>query len=170
LLAPEPVSFCRSSAHLTHAGAAYDDLARWAAPSAAGEFARAVGTKGFWIANIGAAVLVNVLDYGWGSKVDVGIGSTEFYAAVTVDIGLGVASAGSGAVIGHLFWAVAMLVAAEIAGPALVVGYFSGALAFSAASLYFGWHDVGVQRLAPVYRSLRDREQGMLYFKSPLLR
>ena len=157
--------------HLTHAGIDYGGyVTRMARPSALGEFAWALKRADFWAVNIGLAVGLNVLDYGWGSKADVGIGSTEFYAAVTVDIGLGVASAGSGAVIAYAFWAVAMLVAPEFAGPALVVGYFSGALAFNAASLYFGWHDVGVRRLAPLYGSLGGREQGIPYPNSPLLR
>ena len=90
--------------------------ARSKALAALREFARGVGTKGFWVANIGAAVLVNAIDYGWGSKVDVGIGSTEFYAAVTVDIGLGVASAGTGA-----FVVFVLLVAFPGAGPAAVL-------------------------------------------------
>jgi RHS repeat-associated protein len=106
--------------HLGAAGMEYEDLARWleapAVRRAWGEFTRAVGTKGFWAWTIGAAVLVNVIDYGWGSKADVGIGSTEFYAAVTVDLALAVASAGVGAV------AVAfLLVALPAAAPAVVL-------------------------------------------------
>jgi len=72
-----------------------------------------------------------VLDYGWGSKADVGIGSTEFYAAVTVDVALGVASVGTGA-----FFVFLLLAAAPGAGPALVLcAYVVGQVAFSIASV-----------------------------------
>jgi hypothetical protein len=64
-------------------------------------------------------VLVNVIDYGWGSKADVGIGSTEFYAAVTVDLALGVASVGAGAAA-----VLALLIFVPGAGPAVVLGMY----------------------------------------------
>jgi hypothetical protein len=72
-------------------------------------------------------VLVNAIDYGWGSKADVGLGSTEFYAAVTVDIGLGVASVGTGA-----FFVFLLVLAAPEATPAVMLClYLIGQTGFS---------------------------------------
>ncbi len=157
--------------HLTHAGAAYDDLARWAAPSAAGEFTRAVGTKSFWILTIGSAVVVNVIDYGWGSKADVGIGSTEFYAAMTVDVGFAVASAGTGALL------VGLLLLASPATPAagtILVVYFFGQGGFTVASWHFGWREGALRRVTRVYEGARTRMLSGSYQgsigTSPLLR
>jgi hypothetical protein len=48
-----------------------------------------------------------MIDYGWGSKADVGLGSTEFYAAVTVDIAFGLASMGTGLIfVAALLWGI----------------------------------------------------------------
>ena len=156
--------------HLTHAGAAYDDLARWASPSAAGEFARGVGTKGFWVANIGAAVLVNAIDYGWGSKADVGIGSTEFYAAVTVDIAFGLASAGTGA----LFAAVLLWWVPGAQPAAVLIAFVIGQASFTGVSWGLGWREPAVRRVAWVYERFSEEALSAGHrgtgFPSPLLR
>jgi hypothetical protein len=86
-----------------------------------------LGSKGFWIANIGSAVLVNVVDYGWGSKADVGLGRAEFYAAVTVDIALGVAGAGTGAFFVFVF----LLLQPEATPAVILVLYLIGQTGFS---------------------------------------
>jgi len=68
---------------------------------------------------------VNALDYGWGSKADVGIGSTEFYAAVTVDIGLNVVGAATAALI------VAIVLPPAAPAEVVLITFFSAQAAFS---------------------------------------
>jgi hypothetical protein len=156
--------------HLTHAGAAYDDLARWVAPSAKVEAARAFGSKGFWIATIGAAVLVNAVEYGWGSKADVGLGSTEFYAAVTVDIAFGLASTGTGLVLvaALLYWVPGAQPAAVLV--TLVIGQ----VAFTGAAWYLGWREPAIRHVTRFYDWVGEetREAGHTgtAAPSPLLR
>jgi hypothetical protein len=132
--------------HLTHAGIDYGSyVTRMARPSVLGEFAWALRAPEFWAVNIVLGVGLNVLDYGWGSKADVGIGSPEFYAAVTVDLGLNVAAAGAGALTAHFAFAIAMVIAPEFAVPALVVGYIIGPILFAGASHHFGWRESSVR-------------------------
>jgi hypothetical protein len=77
-------------------------------------------------------VVVNVVDYGWGSKAHIGIGSTEFYAAVTVDVAFGVLGVGTGA----LFVGVLLFMTTGGAGPAAVLcAYVLGQVAFSIVSV-----------------------------------
>jgi len=155
--------------HLTHAGIEYGSyVTRVARPSALGEFAWALKRADFWVINIGLAVGLNVLDYGWGSKADVGLGSTEFYAAVTVDIGIGVAGVGAGAVSG---WVLCALVSAAVpgAGPAaLVIGYIVGQVVFSVV-LPPEWRESAVGGVSWFYSQVTAKEAKILRQGSPLL-
>jgi hypothetical protein len=114
-------------------------------------------------------VLVNVIAYGWGSKADVGIGSTEFYAAVTVDVALVAAGAGTGALLG---WGLYVLVSAFVpgAGPVvLVAGAVFGQVAFLATSSYLGFREPAIRGVHWFYEELTEREGHMPYTGSPLL-
>jgi hypothetical protein len=129
-----------------------------------------LGSKGFWIANIGSAVLVNVVDYGWGSKADVGLGSAEFYAAVTVDIAFGLASTGTGIVaVAFLLWWV------PGAQPAAVLVTLAiGQIAFTGLAWGLGWRDPAVRHVTRFYDWVGEETRGVGHigsaFPSPLLR
>jgi hypothetical protein len=136
----------RLPARLTHAGETYDDLARLAAPNAKAELARTMGTKGFWIATIGAAVLVNVIDYGWGSKADVGLGSPEFYAALTVDIALGLTSGA----VGVLTVLVLSVLPVSVPASVTLIVFFAAQAVFTYA-FPDSWRERAVQEITELY-------------------
>ena len=71
------------SPHLTHARLTHPILVRYLSPGVA--FSREILSKstGFGIV---LTVGWDVYEYGWGSKREVGLASTEFAAAVTVDV------------------------------------------------------------------------------------
>ncbi len=72
------------SPFLTHARWTHPALIRYLSPGAAFSRELLSGSTG-----VGVALSVgwDVYEYGWGSKRDVGLRSTEFAAAVTVDVG-----------------------------------------------------------------------------------
>lgn len=113
---------------------------------------------------------MNAIDYGWGSKVDVGIGSTEFYAAVTVDIGFGLASAATGALfVAALLWWV------PGAQPAMALVFFvSGQAVFTGLEWGLGWREPAVRRVTWLYQRVGEEAlsagQEGTWFSGPLLR
>jgi hypothetical protein len=140
------------------------------APSAKVEALRALGSKCFWVATIGAAVLVNVIDHGWGSKADVGVGGTEFYAALTVDIAFGLASMGTG-----LIFVAALLWGIPGAQPAAVLVTLAiGQIAFTGLAWGLGWRDPAVRHVTRFYDWVSEETRGVGHigsaFPSPLLR
>jgi RHS repeat-associated protein len=155
--------------HLTHAGIDYGSyVTRMARPSALGEFAWALKAPEFWAINMALSVGLNVLDYGWGSKADVGIGSTEFYAAVTVDLGIGVAGVGAGAVSGWVFCALVSSLVPGAGPAALVIGYVVGQVVF-AVGFQPEWREDAVGAVTWFYSQSTAREAKIVRQGSPLL-
>jgi hypothetical protein len=156
--------------HLTHAGIDYGGyVTRMARPSLLGEYAWALRRADFWAVDIALAVGLNVLDYGWGSKADVGIGSTEFYAAVTVDVAIEAAGAGAGAITGYGFYLGAMWLCPQFAIPALVLGYLVGETSFSIV-VAPSWREPGIEAVNWLYSQATAREAKIVYCGGPLLR
>jgi hypothetical protein len=94
--------------HLTHARAAtHPGLIRYTNPLvAAGEVIRSPWT----VAALGIVYVVDVYEYQWGSKHDVGLASTEFASAMTVDTIITLGPPAVGAAAGTIFGPVGTVV------------------------------------------------------------
>jgi hypothetical protein len=113
---------------------------------------------------------VNMIDYGWGSKADVGLGSTEFYAAVTVDIAFGLASTGTGLTL----VAIVLWLFPGTQPAAVLATLVFGQVVFTGGVWYLGWREPAIRRVTRFYDWVGEETRGAGYigtaFRSPLLR
>jgi len=111
------------SPYFTHARWTHPGLVGYLSPGVA--FSREMLSKSTGV-GIALAVAWDVYEYGWGSKRDVGLASTEFAAAVTVDVAATV-----------LFPAVGAAAGAAICGPGAPICVAAGIAAGYLANLGF---------------------------------
>gem|GEM_PF-3219984 len=136
------------SPYLTHARWTHPGLVGYLSPGVA--FSREMLSKSTGV-GIALTVAWDVYEYGWGSKREVGLASTEFAAAVTVDVAATV-----------LFPAVGAAAGAVICGPGAPACVPAGAAAGNFASFLFsvsGYREIAIERVSSFYELLAHPPQ-----------
>ncbi|MGC9084268.1 MAG: RHS repeat domain-containing protein [Anaerolineae bacterium] len=133
------------SPFLTHARWTHPGLVRYLSPGAAFSRELLSGSTG-----VGVALSVgwDVYEYGWGSKREVGLGSTEFAAAVTVDVGTTALIPALGAAAGGLICgpgAPACVIIGAAAGNLLIVGFSASGLRERSVEAVSGFYEAILQ-------------------------
>ncbi|GBC78743.1 hypothetical protein HRbin08_02241 [bacterium HR08] len=133
------------SPFLTHARWTHPGLVRYLSPGAAFRHELFSASTGIGIA---LAVGGDVYEYGWGSKREVGLRSTEFAAAVTVDVGVTVLLPALGAAAGALICrpeAPAFVIIGAAGGNLLIVGFSASGLRERSIEAVSGFYETILQ-------------------------
>jgi hypothetical protein len=144
------------SPFLIHARWTHPGLIRYLSPGAAFSRELLSGSTGVGVA---LGVGWDVYEYGWGSKREVGLGSTEFAAAITVDVGATALIPALGAAAGGLICgpgAPACVVAGAALGNFLVVWFSASGLREQSIEAVSGFYETILQPSPPAPESWEE--------------
>jgi len=144
------------SPYLTHARWTHPSLVGYLSPGAA--FSRELLSKSTGV-GIAFAVGWDVYEYGWGSRREAGLGSAEFAAAVTVDVGATALIPALGAAAGGLICgpgAPACVVAGAALGNFLVVWFSASGLREQSIEAISGFYETILQPSPPAPESWEE--------------
>jgi hypothetical protein len=143
------------SPFLTHARWTHPGLIRYLSPGAAFSQELLSGSTG---AGVALSVGWDVYEYGWGSKREVGLGSTEFAAAVTVDVAATALLPAAGAALGTLCgpYAPICVPAGAAAGNFVVVIFSASGLRERSVGAVSGFYEAILQPSPPAPESWEE--------------